>query len=1054
MKRSNLFSLITAVLAVFLAFCPVTAKAEPDEPARPSVNGKLSVQAANLVDEAGNRIMLKGVSLHGITWYREFIDEDLFVEVSKEMNANLIRIPVYPEEYLKDTEGCMKLVRNAIAAAKAADMYVIVDWHVLTDPDPNTHKDEAEDFFDIIAGENRDCPNMLYEICNEPNNETTWSDVRDYAYDIIPVIRDHDPASVILIGTPNYCKNLISAARNPIKYDNIMYTLHFYAGTHKSDLRREYSTVRNMGLPVFVSECGLSEASGSGEIDYSSASSWFSILEENNTSYVIWSLSNKNETSAMFSPYYDPTSPFTYKDLTNCGKWVSSLLHGEDPRNIPVPQGASGISGLSAFILRILETENVEIATSWPKIAIGTIMFVLLCVIITLRLSVRTKRRYRTYDDLYPDKDGGRPDRGRKILHRTVIILSVFFTIVYIIWRIVFSIPLRSGFLAIGGNLLLLVVEIFGFLESLILYQHLMGMKDHPLPHISDDEYPDVDIFIATYNEPVELLAKTINGCNHLRYPDRNKVHVWLCDDNRRPQMKKLAEDMHIGYFDRPDNKGAKAGNLNNAMAHTSAPYIVTLDADMIPRSDFLLKTIPYFVDAKKRSEDLPDNEKIRLGLLQTPQCFYTPDVFQYALYSEKTAPNEQDFFYRTIEVAKTSSNSVIYGGSNTVLAREALDAIGGFFTGSITEDFATGMLIESNGYVSLATPEPLASGMTPSTYKEHIQQRRRWGRGVISTAKQLHIFRRDLSITQKLSYFSSVAYWFSPVKNLIYLLSPLFFACFAIPVFQCGWLDLVIYWLPMFIMQDVALRIFSGNSVSLKWSGIYETSVMPHLLMPVIKETFGITTSVFEVTDKSKKKARRGKDMRSMAPFIVLLALCVIGVIRSIYVLTVIKAMGIFVLLFWLVRNAYFLIMSMFLIDGRDGNSEDVTVIDAEPVTLRFSGDPERTYDGITTYLTIHSIKIFMDESTDFRIGNMADVSFFGDNGSTITMKCVITSITYSRYQDSCVLSVEILDAEDVINEYMQILYDRIPTLPQSLTRDYGIVIHMLRNLAYRILR
>lgn len=1047
--RAFLFT-ITAAFA-FLIFGPSRVYADPGQAARPLANGTLSVRAANLVDEHGEKVILKGVSLHGITWFPEFINEDLFIQVSKDWDANLVRIPVYPEEFIKDRDQTLALVRKAIDCAKEANMYVIVDWHVLTEPDPNTLKSDALEFFDTISKEYATCPNVLYEICNEPNGETTWTDVREYAYEVIPVIRANVPGSVIIIGTTNYCRNLVTAARNSIKYDNIMYSLHFYAGTHKGDLRREYATAREMGLPIFISECGLSEASGTGTVDFGSAASWFSLLEDRNTSFAIWSLSNKNESSSMFSPFYDPSKPFVDDDLSETGQWVRDLLRGEDPRNITPPENSEGLSKIAELLLFIMETENIDIARAWPGITLITLTALTVAILISMFISVRQKKRFKTYDDLYPSgRSGPSPDRGKKIIQRIVIILSMFFTMVYIVWRIRFSVPLKSGPLAITGNLALLVVEIFGFLESIILYCHLIGMKKHPLPKIGDDEYPDVDIFIATYNEPAELLGKTINGCNHLLYPDKSKVHIWLCDDNRRAEMRQLAKEMNIGYFDRPDNKGAKAGNLNHALGLTSAPYVVTLDADMIPKSDFLLKTIPYFVDAAKRSADLPDDRKIRLGLLQTPQCFYTPDVFQYALYSENTAPNEQDFFYRTIEVAKTSSNSVIYGGSNTVIAREALDAIGGFFTETITEDFATGLLIESAGFVSLATPEPLASGMTPGTYKEHIQQRKRWGRGVISTAKQLKFFRRPLSLVQKLSYFSSVAYWYSPIKNLIYLLSPLFFACFAIPVFNCGWLDLVIYWLPMFIMQDVALRVVSGNAVSLKWSGIYETSVMPFLMMPIIKETLGITTSVFEVTDKSKKKTKRRTDIRSMMPFIILLALCTIGIIRSIYVFSVIKAMGILVLLFWLVRNTYYLVMSLFLVDGRDGSSDDVTVIDAEPVTLNRMADPGRAYEGITTFMTIHSIKVFMDEAEGFKIGDDVKLSFLND----LTLECLITSITYSRYGDSCVLALEIMNADGVINEYMQVLYDRVPSLPQSLTRDYGMIIHMLRNIAHRILR
>lgn len=136
-------------------------------------------------------------------------------------------------------------------------------------------------------------------------------------------------------------------------------------------------------------------------------------------------------------------------------------------------------------------------------------------------------------------------------------------------WRIFLSIPVEAGAIAAAANLILLAVEVIGFAESLVMYENMMGMRKHTLPEIREEEYPDVDIFIATYNEPEELLRKTINGCIHLKYPDPSKVHIWVCDDNRRASMRALAEEMGVGYFDRPDNSGAKAGNLNAALART-----------------------------------------------------------------------------------------------------------------------------------------------------------------------------------------------------------------------------------------------------------------------------------------------------------------------------------------------------------------------------------------------------------------------------------------------------------------------------------------------------
>lgn len=1062
-ERNNYLRLLILTLILCFGFTLTAYASDKSEDeavpcARPSVNGALHVSGTKLKDENDNVVVLKGVSTHGITWYPDFVSEPLFEQLSDEWDCDIVRIAVYSDEYANGHRNdSLETVRRGIDAAVASDMYVIVDWHVMNEHDPNVYLSQAEDFFSTVCAEYPDCKNIIYEICNEPNGETTWTDIRKYAEQIIPVIRSACPDSVILVGTPNYDKTLTSPARSPLYYDNIMYVLHFYAGTHKEDLRHELIVALANGMPIFVSECGLTDSTGDGPIDYSSSVEWFTLLRDNDISFTVWSFSNKDESSALTEPYYDPKTPLTDEMLSLCGKWVKPLIQGTDPSLIPIPAQVYEKKGIKYVLSRTLKSGDLLPAKKWPFMALGVAGGIIIYLLFWFLYGNYEKKHYNNYYRIYADSEKkSEENEGMKLkLRQGALILSMFFTILYLIWRIRFSVPIASGILPIIGNILLLIVEILGFFESLVLYRNLMQMKEPPLPVIAEEEYPDVDIFIATYNEPAELLRKTINGCSHLVYPDKSKVHVWLCDDNRRPAMRMLAEEMGIGYFDRPDNTGAKAGNLNHAMEHTSAPYIVTLDADMIPMSHFLMNTIPYFVDARKRAVKDRDGKDIHLGFLQTPQCFYDPDVFQYALYSETTAPNEQDFFYRTIEVAKSSTNSVIYGGSNTVLAREALDAVGGFYTGSITEDFATGMLIEAAGFVSLALPEPMASGITPHVYKEHIQQRKRWGRGVISTARQLKLFRRKgLSLIQKLSYWSSVIYWYSPIKNLIYLISPLLFAAFAIPVFKCTWLDLILYWAPMFIMQDVTLRLFSDNAVSLKWSGIYEMSVMPHLLIPIIKETFGITTSIFEVTDKSGTKGRRGRDMRSMMPFIVLIAISVFGIIRSLYVLFMTGALGILVLLFWLIRNLYYLVMAIFLVDGRDSDSEAVKVIDAEPVTIRKSVEGQGSYTayGVTTYMTEHNIKVYLDEPGDISIGDMVDICIENDS-YTADMTGFISGIKVSRFGDTSVYSIEITDSRNSGYEYLQILYDRIPSLPQSLHRDYGIVVHMLINIAHRVL-
>lgn len=1034
------------------------ATQQADNVARPSTTGQLSVTGAHLTDASGNNVVLRGVSTHGIQWYPQYVNNELFAQLSSEWNCNLVRLVVYSEDYCNgNQEQNLKVLHEGIEACIANDQYVLVDWHILNDNDPNIHIDEAKTFFAQISAEYASVPNVIYEICNEPNGETTWSQVHAYADEIIPIIRENSPGAVIIVGTPVYDRELMMASRDPLSFDNVMYTLHFYVASHHEDLQGELVSALEAGLPVFVTECGLSEASGDGRVDFDSAVSWFTLLAEHDVSYTIWSLSSKAETSAFIRPNVSDYNHLSDEDLTPVGLWVRSLIQGQDPRQIPYPELDENGQLLSDHpkYLDDLSNRDIRSAFSWRFLSLASILATLGFAISWVLYRRHAGRRVRTYDQLV-GADGSKGRGWKGLVSFAVILLSMQLTLTYLLWRVLFSIPTEAGWLAIVGNVVLLVVEILGFVESLVHYSSMVLRHDHPLPQIDAADYPEVDIFISTYNEPCDLLRKTINGCVHLRYPDKSKVHIWLCDDNRRPQMRALAEEMGVGYFDRPDNKGAKAGNLNHAMGLTSAPYVVTLDADMIVRSDFLLKTIPYFVDAERHSEQLPEDQRVHLGLIQTPQAFYQPDVFQHALYSERRTTNEQDFFYRSIEVARTSTNSVIYGGSNTIISRKALEAIGGFFTESITEDFATGLLIESAGFVSLGLPEPLASGMTPDSYKEHVQQRTRWGRGVIVTARKLHLLtRKGLTFEQRLSYWGSLVYWYSPIKNLIYVLSPLMYSTFNVPVFACSWVDLLIYWLPMFAMQSICLRVVSGNAISTKWSGIHETSVMPHLLIPIIKESLGISLSTFKVTDKSGAGGKREADRKYMTPFIVLLLLSGIGIARVIWLFVKVHSVGLLVLLFWLVRNAYYLLMSLFLIDGRDSDGEPVCAIGAELVEItKLHGEGKGSvFSGVATVLNEHSMRVYLDEAEGLSFGD--PVSVVVDSGMIqAVVRGAVVGIERSRSGKVTVYAIEILDYGSSELEYLQILYDRVPSLPQSLSYEFGIFEDLWRNVAFRIAR
>ena len=1035
-------------ITVLLVFCLATFANAGVINARPSVNGKLHVQGTDLFDEHGNQVVLKGPSTHGLTWFPQYVNNNLFRQLSREWKANLIRLAMYSYDYVNgDREKNLEILRKGVEYAIANDMYVMVDWHILIDNNPNENLAEAINFFNMVAKEYADIPNVIFEICNEPNGDCTWEDIKEYANIIIPVIRRHKPDALILIGTPNYDREIQEPARDPVAFNNVMYSFHFYATSHKGESLALLKKVVGGGTPIFITESGLCEASGDGKIDLESVKLWYATLDSLHLSYTIWSMSNKEEESAMVLSDSRAVDSLTDADLSLSGLYARALFQGKDLNQIPLTY-----KPISNF--KILARTRPYLV--WAIFAVP--VFIVIFVVFLIQ-KIRKRFRYkkiRTYDDLLKFSQSENAKNfnakpARVFIGDVFLFLSTFCTLIYLCWRFTCSIPYAYGWIAIIGSCVLLAMEVLGFIESLIHYSGMLKLREHPLPEIAEADFPDVDIFISTYNEPAELLRKTIIGCKHMDYPDRSKVHIYLCDDNRRSEMRKLAEELGINYFDRPNNEGAKAGNLNAALARTSSPYVVTFDADMIPQRKFLLKTIPYFVDAERINASLPEENRRPLGFIQTPQSFYTPDVFQHNLYAETKVPNEQDYFYGVIEAAKTSTNSVIYGGSNTVISRKALDAIGGFYTKSITEDFATGMLIESAGFVSLGLSHPLASGIAPSSFREHIQQRTRWGRGVIATAKQLKfMFNRKLNISQKLSYLSSVLYWFSPIKNLIYLISPLMFAVLCIPIFKCTLIDLALFWLPMHLMSMWALRITGHGKISARWSGIYETSVMPFLLMPIIKETMGMTLSKFKVTQKDKRGIRQQTDRKIIVPFAVLLALTLAGIVHMGYMVIALGYIEVLAVLFWLFRNAYYLVMCLFLGMGRDADGEPVKVLAAEMAMVKTQDG--REIEGITTKLTEHGVDIFTDELNILNLGEFISLTISKKMYSVQLTGTVVAIRNTRSLSVPSVYTVEILDFCGQKDEYIQMLYDRTPTLPQRLRIGNGHIDNLWNNIAHRI--
>lgn len=295
--------------------------------------GRLHVKGTKLVDKKGHEVQLRGVSTHGLSWYPQYVNDKCFAQLHDQWGANVVRLAMYTEEYngycsgdAKNRSDLKKRIKKGVRLAKKHKMYVIVDWHILSDGNPNSHKKEAKAFFREMSREFKGYNNVIYEICNEPNNGTSWKEIKSYARSVISTIRKNDKKAVIVVGTPTWSQDVDQAAADPIKGDNIMYALHFYAATHKTDLRNKMTAAINKGLPVFVTEYGICDASGNGAIDKEEANRWVQTMDEYGVSYIAWNLSNKQESSSIIKSSCSKVSGFKKSDLSDEGKWLYSML--------------------------------------------------------------------------------------------------------------------------------------------------------------------------------------------------------------------------------------------------------------------------------------------------------------------------------------------------------------------------------------------------------------------------------------------------------------------------------------------------------------------------------------------------------------------------------------------------------------------------------------------------------------------------------------------------------------------------------------------------------
>lgn len=291
---------------------------------------KLKVEGIYLKDEAGNKVQLRGISTLGLH-YPEYITKESFKTFRDEWGANVIRLAVYtyePGGYCTDGDRKKldELIIKGVEAATELSMYVIIDWHILREETPVRYKDEAIGFFDAMAERFGSYTNVIYEICNEPQKSPFGEVIRPYAEEVIPVIRKHSKDSLIIVGTNNWSQDVDEVIDQKCSDPNVMYALHFYAATHKDALIQKAQKALDGNVPIFISECSICEASGDGTIDYEMGQKWIDFADRNHISYVVWNLSNRDESSSLLRADAKSESHWKDEEYSDTAVWFKKVM--------------------------------------------------------------------------------------------------------------------------------------------------------------------------------------------------------------------------------------------------------------------------------------------------------------------------------------------------------------------------------------------------------------------------------------------------------------------------------------------------------------------------------------------------------------------------------------------------------------------------------------------------------------------------------------------------------------------------------------------------------
>jgi cellulose synthase (UDP-forming) len=472
-------------------------------------------------------------------------------------------------------------------------------------------------------------------------------------------------------------------------------------------------------------------------------------------------------------------------------------------------------------------------------------------------------------------------DRGSNsyLVTLTLVLVSMYSTFRYGFWRYSTAV----GFFVDPGSIwnvldgffisLLLLAETYAFVALFLGYvQTLWPLRRTPVPLPDDPEqWPAIDLLIPTYNEPLNVVKFTALAAMNIDWP-ADKLNVYILDDGKRDEFRKFAEDAGIGYMTRDDNQHAKAGNINRALERLEAPFVAIFDCDHIPTRSFMQVTLGWFLRDSK------------LGMLQTPHHFYSPDPFERNLDQFRVIPNEGELFYGIVQDGNDFWNATFFCGSCAVLRRSALDEIGGVAVETVTEDAHTSLRMQMNGWNTAYINIPQAAGLATERLSGHIKQRIRWARGMVQIMRTDNpLFAPGLKLAQRLCYFNAMSHFLYAFPRLIFLTAPLIYLILGRVNVPGYWVAILAYALPHLVLSSITNSRIQGQHRHSFWNEIYETVLSPYILFPTIFALINPRLGDFHVTAKGGVVNKSFFDTRIAMPFLFLIGINAFGLLMAI---------------------------------------------------------------------------------------------------------------------------------------------------------------------------